>query len=363
MTHQVKTLPSYLSKRLMVLVLSWVTVLGLSACTTPYQGTVSDHFDGKVFFNPSVKKESSVLGYLWLRLTSSQATWPDTVALPASSPPPESIPASEGTARVTLLGHATMLIQIGGLNILTDPVWSERASFVQWIGPKRVTPPSLSLEALPPIDLILISHDHYDHLDLPTLAKLHQKHKPRVIVPLGNRALVQASMPSSQVSEHDWSDSIQVTSARGKVSIHVEPMLHGSGRSPFDQMQTLWAAFVIEANGLKIYHAGDTGYGNGEIFRAAGVKHGGFDLALLPIGAFEPAAFMMDSHMRPSDAVKAMNDLKAKRAMAHHFETFQLGFEAFDAPRQEIQTSMQQLQLPLERFFVPRPGEFLVLQR
>jgi L-ascorbate metabolism protein UlaG (beta-lactamase superfamily) len=350
-------------QKIMASLMGLTVALLLSACSTRYQGPVSDHFDGRVFLNPGVKKESSVLGYLWLRLTSSQAVWPDAVALPASSPPPARIPASEAVARVTLLGHATMLIQIGGLNILTDPVWSERASPLQWIGPKRVTPASLPLDALPPIDLILISHDHYDHLDAPTLERLHQKHKPRVIVPLGNRALVQQHMPSSQVSEHDWGERIQVATANGKIDIHVEPMLHGSGRSPFDQMQTLWAAYVIEASGLKIYHAGDTGYGTGEIFRAAAAKHAGFHLALLPIGAYEPAAFMADSHMRPSDAIKAMIDLKAKRAMAHHFEAFQLGFEAFDAPRLEIEGSMNKLGLNRDQFIVPRPGGFTTIAR
>lgn len=333
----------------------------LCACAGQHQGPTRPHFDGKLFSNPGQVKESSVLGYLWLRLTSSQAVWPEQVALPAVRPPPQRVSASEGGARVTLIGHATLLIQVAGLNILTDPVWSERASFVQWAGPRRVTPPSLSLAALPPVDLVLISHDHYDHLDTATLARLHARDRPRVIVPLGNAALVRSVMPQSQVSEHDWGDAVQVATAAGNATIHVEPMLHGSGRSPFDQMQTLWAAFVIDAAGLKIYHVGDSGYGKGENFRAAGRKHGGFDLAILPIGAYEPASFMADSHMRPSEAVNALLDAGARRGIAHHFETFQLGFEGFDAPRNELGEALRQKRLDPARFAIPRPGESVLL--
>jgi L-ascorbate metabolism protein UlaG (beta-lactamase superfamily) len=332
--------------------------LGLSACASSYQGPVRPHFDGKVFLNPGMPKDSSVLGYLWLRLTTSQAVWPKQVDNPMTQPPPVRVAASEARARVTMIGHATLLIQVGGLNILTDPVWAQRASPLSWVGPKRVSPPALALKDLPPIDLVLISHNHYDHLDLPTLARLHERDRPRVIVPLGNASLVQQAMPQSIVSEHDWGETVQVVKPEGTVTVHIEPMVHSSGRSPFDQMRALWAAYVIESAGLKIFHAGDTGYGKGTVFRAAGQKHGGFDLALLPIGAYEPVAFMADSHMRASDAVHAMKDLNAKRALAHHHETFQLGFEAFDAPRLEIQAALQKNQLPPRAFALPRPGEF-----
>jgi L-ascorbate metabolism protein UlaG (beta-lactamase superfamily) len=333
----------------------------LCACSAPYQGEVRPHFDGKVFLNPGQVKESSVMGYLWLRLTSSQAVWPEQVPLPTDvSTPPQRV-SQQGGARVTLIGHATLLIQMAGLNILTDPVWSDRASPLSFVGPKRVTPPSLGMQDLPPIDLVLISHNHYDHLDTASLAQLHARDKPRVIVPLGNAKLVQAVMPQSQVSEHDWGEAVKFSSATGTATIHVEPMLHGSGRTPFDQMQTLWAAFVIEANGLKLYHVGDTGYGDGRNFRAAGLKHGGFDLAMLPIGAYEPAAFMADSHMRPSQAVQAMLDANARQALAHHFETFQLGFEGFEAPRNEIKEALEQRRIEQNRFAMLKPGQKLEL--
>ncbi|MDH4449029.1 MAG: MBL fold metallo-hydrolase [Rhodoferax sp.] len=331
--------------------------LVLAACSATYEGSISNHFDGKVFRNPGQVKNSSVAGYLWLRLTTSQAQWPESVAAEIAPTLPARVNGSE--ARVTWVGHATVLIQVAGLNILTDPVWAERASPITFVGPKRVTAPAISLHALPPIDVVLISHDHYDHLDTATLRRLDTAHKPRVIVPLGNRALVQKTMPASTVTEHDWGEVITFANAAGSATFHVEPMLHGSGRTPFDQMETLWAAFVIEANGIKMYHVGDTGYGDGDNFRAAGLKHGGFDLAIFPIGAYEPASFMADSHMRPSQAVQAMVDANARQALAHHFETFQLGFEAFDAPRNEVKQTLVERSLPSYQFAVLRPGQSL----
>ncbi len=331
----------------------------LSACSSTYQGPVSDHFDGKVFKNPGPPKSSSVAGYLWLRLTTSQGAWPDAVAMPAEPAPPARV--EDGSARVTYIGHATVLIQIAGLNILTDPVWAQRVSPLSFAGPKRVTQPSIALQALPPIDVVLISHDHYDHLDTGTLAQLDKLHRPRVIVPLGNAALVQSVMPASQVTEHDWGAAINVGKG-SNAKIHVEPMLHGSGRSPFNQMSTLWAAYAIEAGKLKIYHVGDAGYGNGSIYRAAAQKHRGFDLAILPIGAYEPASFMADSHMRPSDTLKAMKDSNAKRAMAHHFETFQLGFESYEAPRLELEQELKLNKLQADVFAIPKPGQHVVIR-
>ncbi len=329
----------------------------LAACGSPYQGPVRPHFDGSRFSNPGHVKDSSVTGYLWLRLTGAQATWPDSVPVAAEPPPPARV--DDGTARVTFVGHATLLIQVAGLNILTDPVWSERASPFSFAGPKRVQAPGVAFDALPRIDVVLISHDHYDHLDLPTLRRLDARDMPQVIVPLGNRARVAEAMPASRVSEHDWGASVPL---KAGATVHVEPMLHGSGRSPFDQQATLWAAYVVQAAGLKIYHVGDAGYGDGAIYRATGQKHGGVDLAILPIGAYEPVSFMVDSHMAPAEAVKLMADVRARQALAHHFEAFQLGFEAYDAPRQDLKAALSAARLPHDRFVAPLPGQALVLR-
>jgi L-ascorbate metabolism protein UlaG (beta-lactamase superfamily) len=329
----------------------------LSACSSAWNGPTTPHFDGSRFSNPGHSKDSSVGGYLWLRLTTSQAEWPSSVPVLREPPPPQRV--DDGSARVTFVGHATLLIQVAGLNILTDPVWSARASPVSFAGPKRVQMPGVAFDDLPRIDVVLISHDHYDHLDVATLERLDGRDRPQVIAPLGNKKLLTDTMPNSQVSEHDWGDTVSV---RGGIKVHLEPMLHGSGRSPFNQQSTLWAAFVVEAGPLKLYHVGDTGYGDGRLFRATGAKYGGFDLAILPIGAYEPASFMVDSHMPPADAVKVMKAVGARQAMAHHFEAFQLGFEAYDAPRAALQAALQAQGVPAAQFMAPKPGQALVVR-
>lgn len=330
---------------------------GAAGCTALHAGPPSDHFDGQRFFNPGVTKSSSPAGYLWRRLTDAPADW--APAPPAPPAAPLEARVEGGRARVSYVGHATLLIQVAGLNILTDPVWSERASPVQWLGPRRVAPPAWPLEALPRIDVVLISHDHHDHTDLRTLAALDARHRPRVIVPLGLRALVAEAMPGSRVSEHDWGERVAVAAA----TVHVEPMLHGSGRTPFDQMRRLWAAYVVEADGLKIYHVADSGYGDGRHFRAAAAKHGRLDLAILPIGAYEPVDFMADSHMTPAEAVKAWLDSGAAQGLAHHFDTFQLGFEAQGAAPIALRQALAASGADSARFAVPVPGQTLTLAR
>lgn len=329
----------------------------LAACSSSYEGPLTRHFDSSRFINPGFTKDSSVTGYLWLRLTSAQATWPVSVPVAPEPPPPARV--DDGTARITFIGHATVLIQVAGLNILTDPIWSDRASPIKFAGPKRVQAPGVAFESLPTIDLVLISHNHYDHLDLPTLRRLEARDRPRVIVPLGNRALVAGAMPGSRVSEHDWEVSLPLKQG---ATLHVEPMVHGSGRSPLDQQRSLWAAYVIQAAGLKIYYAGDTAYRSSAVFKATGDKHGGVDLAILPIGAYEPVSFMADSHVAPADAVKLMTDLRAKQGMAHHFEAFQLGFEAYEAPRQALKAALKAAKLPEHSFVAPKLGQFLQLR-
>jgi L-ascorbate metabolism protein UlaG (beta-lactamase superfamily) len=335
-----------------------LTAWTLSACGSTYQGPVTDHFDGKRFFTPGVNKSSSPVGYLWRRLTDPPPDWPQAVPAPANLP--ALLPRVIGNeARVTYIGHATLLVQVAGLNILTDPVWSQRASAVQWLGPKRVAQPAWLLEQLPPIDVVLISHDHYDHLDVSTLRKLDAAHRPRVIAPLGVQKLLVETMPQSKVSEHDWGERVML--AQG-AWVHVEGMAHGSGRTPFDQMQTLWAAYVIEAAGIKMYHAGDAGYAGGKFFRDTAKRHGPLDLAILPIGAYEPVDFMADSHMSPSEAVQALIDTGARQGLAHHFDTFQLGFEGFGAAGKALIQAMKIHGLPAQKMIIPTVGQAVLIQ-
>ncbi len=327
-----------------------------AGCGALHEGPPSDHFDGTRFFNPGQPREGSPLGYLKLRLERSPAEWPASVPLPVGlQPPPARVNGDE--ARVTAIGHATLLVQVGGLNILTDPWWSERASPLSWAGPKRVTPPAFALEALPKIDVVLISHDHHDHLDPPTLRALDARDRPRVVVPLGLLKSVQGWMPASTVTQHDWGDKLTV----GAATVHLEPMRHGSGRGLLDQQKTLWAAFVIEAAGFRIWHVGDTGYG--PFAAATGRKHGPLDLAILPIGAYDPPSFMGEAHVTPAEAVKLLLDSGAARALAHHFDTVPLAFEPHGEAPRLLAEARRAAGLPDDRFIAPRPGEALVLKR
>ncbi|HEY0722403.1 MAG TPA: MBL fold metallo-hydrolase, partial [Pyrinomonadaceae bacterium] len=221
--------------------------------------------------------------------------------------------------RVTFVNHATVLIQTGGLNILTDPIWSERASPFTWAGPKRHRAPGIRLEDLPPIDVVLISHNHYDHLDMQTLAKLHAKYQPRLITGLGNSALLTAG-GINQVVELDW---WQVTKISDALSVTCVPAKHFSGRGLSDADGTLWCGYVMQTPAGNIYFAGDTGMGTH--FAEIKQRFQTFRLALLPIGAYLPRWFMHPVHISPSEAVELHRQLQPRVSMAIHFGTFALG--------------------------------------
>jgi L-ascorbate metabolism protein UlaG (beta-lactamase superfamily) len=270
----------------------------------------------------------SLLEVFRWRLTTKSAPWPERVENVFADRPPERIEGAR--LRVAFVGHASFLIQTAGLNILLDPVWSERISPVSFFGPKRVRAPGVAFEALPKIDLVLVSHCHYDHLDLPTLSRLAAAHNPRVITPLGNDNIMQGHDPAIRAEAFDWGSRVVVDEA---VAVSLAPMRHWSARGALDRNKALWAAFVIETPWGKIFHVGDSGYGDGHHFRTARERHGPFRLAILPLGAYEPRWFMRDQHMNPEDAVQALKDCGAERAVGHHYETFQLTDEAIDAPR------------------------------
>ena len=237
--------------------------------------------------------------------------------------PPRSVEGDE--LRVTFINHATVLLQHRGLNILTDPVWSGRASPFTWAGPRRHRAPGVRFEDLPRIHLVLLSHNHYDHLDLATLRRLSAS---RFLVPLGVAKLLERER-IGPVQELDWGESTKIADA----SIHCVPAMHFSARGLFDRNRTLWCGFVIEAARM-IYFAGDTGFG--EHFAQIRERYGAPDLALLPIGAYEPRWFMSAVHMSPEDAVRAHRILGAKTSIAIHHATFQLTDEAIDTPKRRL---------------------------
>ena len=317
-----------------------------------YAGPPSDHFDGVTFFNPDGQRPRGFGDLLRWQFGGGRARWPR--AWPSPFPParPDATVAP-GVLRITMIGHATLLIQVQGLNILTDPVWSERVSPLSFIGPKRVNAPGIAFAELPRIDVVLLSHNHYDHLDLTTLARLKAAHDPLVITPLGNEAIIRAAVPDMRIEIRDWGGIVEVNAA----TVHVEPAHHWSARGGRDRSMALWCGFVVEVPTCKIYFAGDTGFDRGRGYKAIAERHGGVRLAILPIGAYEPRWFMEAQHQNPEEAVKAMQLCKAAFAVGCHWGTFHLTNEPVDEPRQRLLDALDESGIARKRFRPMLPGE------
>jgi len=264
-----------------------------------------------------------------------------------------------GTApAVTWIGHATVLARLGGLNVLTDPVFSERASPFSFVGPKREQPPGIALNELPPIDVVLVSHNHYDHLDLPSCRALADQAggSPLFVVPLGLQAWFQRR-GIGNVVELDW---WQQRTLRG-VDIVLVPAQHWSARGLTDRMKTLWGGFAVFAPDCQLFSAGDTAYSRDfadiRTRFAERQRDGGFDIALIPIGAYEPRWFMQSQHVNVEEALKIHADLGARRSLGVHWGTFELTDEALDEPPRQLARQRAELELPDDAFFTLAIGE------
>jgi L-ascorbate metabolism protein UlaG (beta-lactamase superfamily) len=319
-----------------------------------YSGPVSDHFDGVRFFDPDGVPPKSLGDVLRWQFGSrrQRVAWPAWVPSPHADQPPARVTGDK--VRLSFVGHASWLIQAAGVNILVDPVWSMRVSPVAFAGPKRRNDPGIAFEALPNIDIVLVSHGHYDHLDLPTLSRLAATFAPRVVTPLGNDITMRAGDPAIRAEAFDWHDRVELGNG---LQVTLVATRHWSARGLFDRNRALWASFVLETPAGKIYVVGDSGYGEGAHFRRVAEAHAPIRLALLPIGAYEPRWFMRDQHMDPEDAVKALQDCGAEAALAHHHGTFQLTDEAIDAPAMALGDALDAAQIPRERFLALKPGQ------
>jgi L-ascorbate metabolism protein UlaG (beta-lactamase superfamily) len=316
-----------------------------------YDGPVSDHFDGTYFVDPGGAKPKSLPDLLRWWASGGKAKWPDWAPSPHSDTPPARV--TEGL-RISYVGHASLLMQTAGLNILIDPVWSERASPFGFAGPRRVNDPGIPFAALPPLDVVLVSHNHYDHLDVETLSRLAAEHRPRVITPLGNDAVMHAHDPAIAAQAHDWGDEIALGAG---VTVTIVPLRHWSARGLTDRNKALWGGFVIASPWGRIYHVADSGYGDGSHFRTARERYGPFRLAVLPIGAYEPRWFMRDQHMNPEESVRAFRDCGAALALAHHHGTFHLTDEAIDAPERALVAARAAAGIAAEQFRTLKPGQ------
>jgi L-ascorbate metabolism protein UlaG (beta-lactamase superfamily) len=324
-----------------------VVVLGYAFSGPGHQGPVSDHFDGTRFHNrPDVPHGGFGAFIKWQR-TRQLGPWTERDA-PFGPRPPARV--TGGGMRVTFVNHATVLIQQDGVNVLTDPIWSLRASPVSFAGPRRQRPPGLRFEDLPAIDAVVLSHNHYDHMDLATLRRLEQAHHPRFFCGLGNKALLERA-GLGRVTELDWWQSLPLTAAVDLIAV---PNQHFSNRGLFDRDRTLWLGYVLRGPAGLAYFAGDTGLGPhyAEIRRRLGAPR----LAVLPIGAYRPSWFMSPVHQSPAQALEAHAALEAGTSVAIHFGTFPLGDDGQDEPPAALEAARRALASP-PRFWVLDFGE------
>ncbi|MFD2678983.1 MBL fold metallo-hydrolase [Camelimonas lactis] len=315
-----------------------------------HDGPLTDHFDGRRFSNPGYPPTDKRLGDLWRWWRSGQREkWPRQVAVTKVAPAPD----ADGVC-ITMVGHATLLIQAGGCNILTDPVWGARAGPLSLLGPRRVTAPAVCFDDLPRIDAVLVSHNHYDHFDAQTLRRLQERHQPTFVTPVGNERLLQKVAPGARVLTGDWGDAVALP--RG-VTTRFTPANHWSRRALRDTRMALWSGFMIDAPAGRIWFAGDTGYGDGGVFRDIRAAFGAPDVALIPIGAYEPRWFMAAQHVNPDEAVQVFRDIGARRALGMHWGTFQLTDEGRERPREALEAALRGGGIDADRFVAAEPGD------
>ncbi len=325
-------------------------VVGVGCLSAPrWQGPLTEHFDGDKFVTPGAPEKhggfSSLSGLKSLldwQLHRQPGPWREYRDEPFGPRPPAQVPM--GAMRVTFINHATTLIQLDGVNVITDPIYAERCSPVSFAGPKRVRPPGIRFEDLPRIDVIVLSHNHYDHLDVATLKRLTELYPhARIFAGLGNAAFLTAQKLGN-VTELDWWEHREVNG----VTITSVPNQHFSNRGVTDGDGTLWSAWALTGSNGSAFFGGDTGYG--PHFKTVGDRLGPFRLAVLPIGAYKPEWFMSPIHMSPEQAVEAANDLRAGLSVPMHYGTFNLADDGETEPLEALAAALQK-----------RPTSFAVL--
>lgn len=300
---------------------------------------ITDHYDGERFYHSGLESDKSFWTVLKWSLSRPDGNYPKWVE--NTTKPQVLKNVEDGKIATTFVNHASFLLQTKNFNFLTDPLWSDRTSPISFMGPKRFRSPGMKIEELPEIHFIVISHNHYDHMDLKAIEELHKKFKPVFIMPLGNSSYL-SDIEGIQTVELDWWQSHEMTVRGTAAKITLVPAQHWSSRSLTDKRKALWGGFVVEVDQKKIYFSGDSGYSK-NIFSQIGERWKNFDLALLPIGAYEPRWFMKVNHMNPEESVQAHLDVKSKISVAMHFGTFQLSDEVFGQPEKDFEAAKNKL--------------------
>ncbi|MBO0949825.1 MBL fold metallo-hydrolase [Fibrella forsythiae] len=333
-------------------------LIGYMISAPHYKGPVSDHFNGKTFFTPGAEQPRGLADVLrWQLNHDISEPWPAYHNDPVGNVPEARVMANADSTklspvRVTYVNHSTMLLQFDGLNVLTDPIYEKRVSPFSFAGPARNCPPGIRFEDLPKIDLLLLSHNHWDHLEIGTVKKLAARDKPRIICPLGVKAfLLQEGV--ANVTEMDWQQAVPVNT---QTSVHCVPAQHFSGRGMFDRDATLWAGYVIDNKAVgKLYFAGDSGYG--PHFKAIGSQFGPIRLALIPIGAYKPNWFMSPVHVNPTEAVLIHQDVRSVQSVAIHFGTFPLADDGEGEPVTDLKKALMDKGVDSALFRALKNGE------
>ena len=321
---------------------------GILLSTRPYNGPVSDHFDGKRFKNPSgvsAKGFDDVIKYM---RTREPDQWQQDPAPPLLVGNLTDVP--DDALQYTFVNHSTFFIQHGGVNLLTDPIWSERCSPFQFMGPRRMRAPGMLLSDLPKVHLVLITHNHYDHLDKNTVLQLISTHDPDFIVPLGVGDVI-TRWGGRVIGELDWYDPIPY---RG-LTVTATPCNHFSSRGILDRNTSLWCGYTLQSEHLSVYYTGDTGYS--DVFCEIGEKLGPFDVSFIPIGAFKPEWFMGPIHISPAQAVQVHQDVQSRHSVAMHFGTFPLADDNRDTDLEHFASALSESSISPEDFVVPVEGE------
>ena len=329
--------------------------MALGGCTGvggPKPGAPAHHREhGFANTNPTFSRPSWWTRVSFFATRIFETTFnPKRETFPVATNDGAALRANTGDPLVTWVGHATLLVQLDGVNVLTDPQWSRRASPVSFAGPKRVTPPGLAFDQLPPVHVVVISHDHYDHLDVDTVRRLAVEHRPIFLVPLAMKAWF-ADLGIHDVEEFDWWDARTV---RG-VTFTCVPAQHFAQRTLWDMNRRLWAGWTMAGRNRRLFFAGDTAYFDG--FKEIGARLGPFDLAAIPIGAYLPPAIMKSVHTDPRDALDVFADVRARAMIPIHWGTFDLADEPLAEPPQLLERLARERGLGPDRVWILKHGE------